>query len=377
MKIGFDAKRILYNKTGLGNYSRFVVNSLSTHFPNDEYKLYSPGKGVESLHNQINPVPSVSFRYPNKFTSKLFPSLWRSNAIVHDLKEDQIDLFHGLSNELPLSISNTDIPSVVTIHDLIFIHYPQFYKYIDRSIYNYKFKKACQAANRIIAISDMTKNDIIETYKITEEKIVVVYQGCDKSFQQTVTQEKKEDIRKRYNIPSHYILYVGSIEERKNLLLIVRALHQLNRDIHLIAIGKRTPYTDIVEAYIQENHIQQQVSILNNIPFEDLPGFYQMADLFIYPSFFEGFGIPIIEALHSNVPVIAATGSCLEEAGGPDSLYVEPNDVNDLSEKIFWVLSTPSQANLMKNAGKEYVKRFTDQQIADDLMEVYRNILNK
>lgn len=377
MKIGFDAKRILYNKTGLGNYSRFVINSLSTYFSDNEYRLYSPGNGIESLRNQINLEPSVSFRYPEGFTSKLFPSLWRSNNIVHDLKKDQIDLFHGLSNELPLSISNTDIPSVVTIHDLIFIRYPQFYKYIDRSIYNYKFKKACQIANKIIAISDMTKEDIIDTYKIKEEKIDVVYQGCDKSFQQIVTLAKKEDIQRKYNIPSHYILYVGSIEERKNLLLIVRALHLLNKSIHLIAIGKRTPYTDIVEAYIQENNMQQQVSILSNIPFEDLPGFYQMADLFIYPSFFEGFGIPIIEALHSNVPVIAATGSCLEEAGGPDSLYVEPNDVNDLSEKIDWILSTPAQAELMKKAGKEYVKRFTDQQIANDLMNVYRNVLNK
>lgn len=377
MKIGFDAKRILYNRTGLGNYSRFVVNSLSTHCPDNVYKLYSPGKGIESLHNQINPESSVFFRYPERLTSKLFPSLWRSNAIVHDLKQDQIELFHGLSNELPLSISQSGIPSVVTIHDLIFIRYPQFYKYIDRNIYNYKFKKACQVANRIIAISDMTKLDIIKTYKINEEKIDVVYQGCDESFQQTITQEKKENIKKRYNIPSHYILYVGSIEERKNLLLVVRALQQLNKDIHLIAIGKRTPYTNIVEAYIKENNMQQQVSILNNVPFDDLPGFYQMADLFIYPSFFEGFGIPIIEALHSKVPVIAATGSCLEEAGGPDSLYVEPNDVNDLSEKIDWVLSTPAQAELMKNAGKEYVKRFTDQQIARDLMDVYRNVLNK
>lgn len=374
MKIGFDAKRISYNKTGLGNYSRFVVNSLSSYYPDNDYKLYSPGYGIESLRNQINSAPSVSFRYPEGFTSQLFPSLWRLNTIVHDLKEDQIDLFHGLSNELPLSISNADIPSVVTIHDLIFIRYPQFYKYIDRNIYNYKFKKACQAANRIIAISDTTRKDIVETYKIPEEKIDVVYQGCDKSFQQIITPEKKEDIRKRYNIPSHYILYVGSIEERKNLLLIVRALHQLNKDIHLIAIGKRTPYTDIVEAYIQENNMQQQVSILSNIPFEDLPGFYQMADLFIYPSFFEGFGIPIIEALHSNIPVIAATGSCLEEAGGPDSLYVEPNDVNDLSEKIDWVLSTPSQIELMVNGGKKYVKRFTDQQIANNLMEVYKKI---
>lgn len=377
MKIGFDAKRVLYNRTGLGNYSRFVVNSLSTYFPNNEYQLYSPGKGMESLRTQINSVPSVSFRYPESILSKLFPSAWRSNLIVSDLKKNNIELFHGLSNELPLSIANSKIPSIVTIHDLIFIRYPQFYKYIDRKIYNYKFEKACQIANRIIAVSEMTKRDIVNTYKIKEEKIDIVYQGCDKIFQQIVTQDKKEDVFKRYHIPSHYILYVGSIEKRKNLLQIVRALHLLNKDIHLIAIGRRTPYTNLVETYIKENNMEKQVTILSNVPFNDLPVFYQMADLFIYPSFFEGFGIPIIEALHSNVPVIGATGSCLEEAGGPDSLYVNPNDVNELSEKIAWVLSTPSQAEHMKQAGKEYVKRFTDQQIAGDLMKVYENTLNK
>lgn len=377
MKLGFDAKRILYNRTGLGNYSRFVVNSLCTYFPDNEYKLYSPGKGIENLRNQIKQVPSVSFRYPEGFTSKLLPSLWRSNAIVNDLKKDKIELFHGLSNELPLSISQSKIPSIVTIHDLIFIRFPQFYKYIDRNIYKYKFQKACQISDKIIAISDMTKQDIIKTYKIKEDKINVVYQGCDNSFQQVVTPEKKNDILKRYNIPPHYILYVGSIEERKNLMLIVRALRQLNKDIHLVAIGRHTPYTDLVEIYIKEHNMQQQVSIFSNVPFKDLPGFYQMADLFIYPSFFEGFGIPIIEALHSNVPVIAATGSCLEEAGGPDSLYVDPNDVNDLCEKIDWVLSTPAQAEHMKTSGKRYVERFTDQRIASDLMRIYKNVLNK
>ena len=307
----------------------------------------------------------------------MLKSVWRSYGIIKDLKKFSPDIFHGLSNELPIGLKKAGIQSVVTIHDLIFIRYPQFYKKIDRTIYNHKFRKACEQADRVIAISDMTRQDIIKTYHIPEEKIDVVYQGCAPLFLKQVSSEQKEKIRTKYNLPPCYILSVGSIEQRKNLLLIVRALRQLGKDIHLIAIGKRTPYTDIVETYIKENNMQQQVSILNNVPFEDLPGFYQMADLFIYPSFFEGFGIPIIEALHSNVPVIAATGSCLEEAGGPDSLYVEPNDVNDLSEKINWILSTPTQAELMKKAGKEYVKRFTDQQIANDLMNVYRNVLNK
>ncbi|WP_293709314.1 glycosyltransferase family 1 protein [uncultured Parabacteroides sp.] len=376
MKVAFDAKRITHNSTGLGNYGRYVIDILSDYYPENAYDLYSPSKGKDHLRNKLREKKNITYHYPSPIDS-LLKSVWRSYGIIKDLKKFSPDIFHGLSNELPIGLKKAGIQSVVTIHDLIFIRYPQFYKKIDRTIYNHKFRKACEQADRVIAISDMTRQDIIKTYHIPEEKIDVVYQGCAPLFLKQVSSEQKEKIRTKYNLPPCYILSVGSIEQRKNLLLIVRALRQLGKDIHLIAIGKRTPYTDIVETYIKENNMQQQVSILNNVPFEDLPGFYQMADLFIYPSFFEGFGIPIIEALHSNVPVIAATGSCLEEAGGPDSLYVEPNDVNDLSEKINWILSTPTQAELMKKAGKEYVKRFTDQQIANDLMNVYRNVLNK
>lgn len=376
MKVAFDAKRITHNSTGLGNYGRYVIDILSDYYPENAYDLYSPSKGKDHLRNKLREKKNITYHYPSPIDS-LLKSVWRSYGIIKDLKKFSPDIFHGLSNELPIGLKKAGIQSVVTIHDLIFIRYPQFYKKIDRTIYNHKFRKACEQADRVIAISDMTRQDIIKTYHIPEEKIDVVYQGCAPLFLKQVSPEQKEKIRTKYNLPSRYILSVGSIEQRKNLLLIVRALRQLGKDIHLIAIGKRTPYTDIVETYIKENNMQQQVSILNNVPFEDLPGFYQMADLFIYPSFFEGFGIPIIEALHSNIPVIAATGSCLEEAGGPDSLYVEPNDVNDLSEKINWILSTPAQAELMKKAGKEYVKRFTDQQIANDLMNVYRNVLNK
>ena len=121
--------------------------------------------------------------------------------------------------------------------------------------------------------------------------------------------------------------------------------------------------------------MQEQVTILNNVSFDDLPAFYQLASLFIYPSFFEGFGIPILEALNSGTPVIAATGSCLEEAGGPDSLYINPEDVNGLNEKINWILTTPSQAEHMRTAGKEYAKRFLDQAIAQDIMNVYQKII--
>ena len=326
MKIAFDAKRITHNATGLGNYSRFVVNSLSASFPEHIYQLYTPGKGKEALRKRIEERPSVSFHYPEGRFDKLFPSLWRTSGLTATLRKEHVDLFHGLSNEIPMNLKQNGIPAVVTIHDLIFLRYPQLYKPIDRSIYTYKFKQACLRSDKIIAISRQTMRDIRDFFHIPESKIEVVYQGCDPIFGQAVQEDVKSSVREKYQINGPYILYVGSIEERKNLLLLVKALKALKEDISVIAIGKHTPYTDTVETYIRENNLSGRIRILTHIPFNELAAFYQMATLFVYPSFFEGFGIPILEAQLAGIPVIAATGSCLEEAGRP--LYIPIRETN-------------------------------------------------
>ncbi len=375
MKLAFDAKRITHNGTGLGNYSRFVVNALADGFPNDSYHLYSPDKGKDHLRALVPERENVIYHYPGSSPlGALSKDWWRTYGIVRDLKREKPDVYHGLSNELPFGLAKAGIPSVVTIHDLIFVRHPQFYKPVDRAIYNFKFKKACLLADKVVAVSEMTKKDIIHLYGIPEEKIEVVYQGCNDSFAQPVKQDKLYEVKHKYRLPEVFILNVGSIEPRKNLLLIVKALKQMGKDIPLVAIGKRTPYADVVEQYVRENNMEGQVTLLSNIPFEDLPAFYRLASLFVYPSFFEGFGIPILEALNSGTPVIAATGSCLEEAGGPDSVYVNPKDANDLSEKINLILTSSAQAEHMRDAGREYAGRFKGEVIAGDLMKIYRRI---
>lgn len=373
LKIAFDAKRITHNKTGLGNYGRYVIHILSTYYPQNSYLLFSPGKGNEYLKKQINPSENITYHYPRTWHPKAF---WRSFSIVSDLKKESLTLFHGLSNELPFGLRKANVKSIVTIHDLIFIRYPQFYKWIDRKIYTYKFKKACLLSDRIIAISEMTKRDIVNYFNIPAEKIDVVYQGCDPSFTIEKSSKEKNAIRQKYNLPPNYMLSVGSIESRKNLLLIVKALQHIPSDIHLIAIGKRTAYTRMVEEYIQNHNLSDRVQLLHNVPFNELPAFYQMASLFVYPSFFEGFGIPIIEALHSGVPVIAATGSCLEEAGGPNSVYINPDNEQQIVKAINTILSDKELYDKMAKTGKEYVKRFSEQAIARDIMHVYTKVLN-
>ena len=369
MKIGFDGKRAVQNFTGLGNYSQYVLKALQTYYPNEEYTLYAPKKKENNKLTPILEKENIILQTPRSTWWKKLCSIWRIWGITSQLQEDDVNIFHGLSNELPLNIHRYNKPkTVVTIHDLIFRRLPQCYPVIDRMIYNYKFRYACKKADRIIAISNCTKRDIVKDYGISPDKIEVIYQGCDPAFTIAVTETKKAEVRNKYHLPEKYILFVGSIEERKNAFLIAQALPQLPENLHLILVGKKTPYA---EKIIQIK--DPRIHMLNNVPFADLPTIYQMASVFVYPSFYEGFGIPILEALNSRIPVIAATGSCLEEAGGPHSLYVHPNNVQDLVQAIHKALE-PKNRQFMIEKGLEWAAKFTEEQMAHQTMKLYREI---
>lgn len=374
MRIGFDGKRAVQNFTGLGNYSRYIADILCHFYPENDYILYAPKKRDNKRLNQLTAqYRQLSLAYPVSFWKKL-SSLWRIWGITSQLESEGIDIFHGLSNELPLNIRKSRIKSIVTIHDLIFLRYPQYYHLIDRKIYTYKFRKACENADKIIAISECTKRDIIRYFGISEDKIEVVYQGCDTSFTHAVTEEKKREVRSKYQLPEHYILNVGSIEERKNILAAVQALPMLPTDIHLVIVGRRTDYTEKVEQYIKKNKLTERVHIISNVPFDDLPAFYQSAEIFVYPSRFEGFGIPIIEALYSGIPVVAATGSCLEEAGGPESIYVNPDDIAGMADAFKQIYSNSDKRKNMVEKGREFAKQFSDKQQSEEIINIYKKL---
>lgn len=375
MRIGFDAKRAVQNFTGLGNYSRYLIEILYRFYPENEYFLYAPHICSNPRFNHLlTACPSLSCISPKGLWKKC-RSAWRSIGITRSLEKDHITIYHGLSNELPLNIRKaTHTRSVVTIHDLIFLRYPQCYPPIDRFIYTYKFRKACQDANAIVAISQCTKQDIIHYFGIDADKIHVIYQGCDEVFTHPAPEQLKQEAREKYHLPAKYILCVGSIEERKNALLAVKAMPGIPEDIHLVLVGKRTNYTNQIDAFIKSHRLEKRVHLLHDVTFQYLPAIYQQAEIFVYPSRFEGFGIPIIEALHSAIPVIAATGSCLEEAGGPDSLYVRPDDKEGMTKAICSLLNHPEKRQHMIEQGLKYVTRFSEQRQAEELMNLYRSL---
>lgn len=373
MIIGYDAKRALFNNTGLGNYSRWLVKVMATHFTENEYLLYTP-KAPENRHyNKLYKLPHTQIITPK---GKFRLPLWRSKGIVANLQADGVQLYHGLSHELPLGIKHTGIKTVVTVHDVIIMRYPQYFGWANRFIYKSKLQYACKAADKIIAISQKTKDDLVELLQVDAAKIEVIYQGCDPAFRFNQSDAQRALVKKKYNLPKRYVLTVGTIEERKNLLLLVKALLHTKSSIPLIVAGKPTAYTEQVKQFINTNNLNNRVVFLHEVSFDELPALYQLATLFVYPSRYEGFGIPVLEALNSGVPVIAATGSCLEEAGGPDSLYVNPDDEQDLAKKISRVWNSPALRQQMITKGFEYAHNFDDEKLAGKLMQLYQNTLN-
>ena len=368
LKIGFDAKRIVRNGTGLGSYGRTLVNDLA-QYPL-RLNLYAPDKGRDDLRTQIVERDNIAFVYP---TSRHFKSYWRSRGIVADLNRNGIQLFHGLSGELPFGIRKSGIKSVVTIHDLIFLRHPEFYNPIDVQIYKWKFRQTIKEADYIIAISECTKRDILEYggNLVSEDKITLIYQSCSPRFN-TSQNYKTSNLNSKLG---RYVLSVGSIEPRKNTMLALKALHHLPDDISLVLVGRHTAYTDKLIQYARANGLEHRLHILHGVPDTDLPALYAGAECFVYPSVYEGFGIPIIEAISCGLPVVACTGSCLEEAGGPDSLYVAPNDAIGMANAIRRSLKGADDREERIQRSMDYIRRFSGTDVAGQVVDVYKRVL--
>jgi glycosyltransferase involved in cell wall biosynthesis len=374
MKIGFDAKRLFNNFTGLGNYSRTLVNNLMRFEPDHSLFLYTTSIHPELFEKLYNKdIPNV------KTPPHLGKHLWRSYTIKNSLKKDQIQLFHGLSNEIPFSFPCSDFGSVVTIHDLIFKTCPSTYSFFDRQIYDRKFRFSCRNASRIIAISESTRQDIIKYYDIAAEKIEVLYQACDPLFYDSPSFADMELLQGSYGIPRDYILYVGSVIERKNLKTLISALAHLPADqrIPLVVVGNGREYMKQARQLAVELGLENLVIWVSNLHNNrHLRQIYQGAKIFVFPGLYEGFGLPVAEALLSGCPVITTGGSSLPEAAGPGSLFLDdPFDSSALSHLIDKLLSDESMQKSLAKAGEAYAReKFDPESLTRQLTEIYRSI---
>lgn len=381
MIIGFDAKRAYHNTTGLGYYSRTLIELLATHYPQHQYVLFNPkASGIFPFSH-----PSVKEVRPGHFPDTLLTSLWRSSRVTREFKNYGIQLYHGLSHEIPVGIEKTGVPAIVTIHDLIHERYPDQYKAIDRKIYTRKYKYACRHSARIIATSEQTRRDLVDMYGIAADKIDVCYQSCSPEYAVHYTPHDKEAIARRYGLPSRFFLSVGTIIARKNLLNVCKALYLLRHetDMPLVVVGKGNgTYYQQVKDFVLQNGLSERVIFLSERPdgqpgylsTRDLVGIYQLAEAMLYTSFFEGFGMPVMEALWSGLPVITSNVSCLPEVGGDAALYADPNNSEEIALCMKRMITEPGLRASLQQKGYQQTQQFTPEKYVSSVMQVYENI---
>ncbi len=380
MNIGFDAKRAFCNKTGLGHYSRNLISNFIRYQPENHYFLYTPYKKLTSFDEILN-QKNVIERSPIQFTDKLFPSLWRSGSIKKQIYADQIDLYHGLSHEIPFGLNslspNKKIKKVVTMHDLIYLRYPEYFSSMDRLAFDIKYRYACHNSDHIIAVSQQTKQDLIDYYQVEETKISVIYQNCGSHFFRLWSESERNDLKQKFKLTQPFALFVGTIEPRKNVYQLVRAFALLPRDLNvqLILVGSGKKYKSTLVQFIKENDLEDRIRFLGYVTDNDMPGLYQSAQLFIYPAFFEGFGIPLVEALHSRVPIITTMSNPFAEIVKDAALLVNPQSEIEMRDALKKLITQSSLRQDLINRGIKRCPLFAPQELTRQIMQVYHSLL--
>lgn len=360
LKIGFDAKRLFENNTGLGNYSRNLVMSLSKAYPEHEYHLFTP----KLIQNEITKPFLNSDKFNVHTNDTILPNtVWRSWHISRLVNRLKLDIYHGLSHELPWGDMGK-AKKLVTFHDLIWEVYPELFSLIDRALYRLKYRYAANKADLVLAVSKSTAVDVSKYYQMPTDKIAITYQSCGKHF----------EVTPRTNIPRKHHLYVGSIIPRKGLDRIIKAydLLKVSAIKPLIVVGKvEGQYATECVQLVKSLGLEESITFVGALTYDALTTYYDGAVSLIYPSIYEGFGIPIIEARYRGCNIITSNNSAMPEAAGKDDILIDPMDINALAQAIKNI-----EAMQWSKAEEDIqVTKFSNENTVKKVMELYQKIV--
>lgn len=378
MRIGFDAYFAFHYKTGVAHYGRNVISSLARFYPEAELVLFTDRR-TDLYTPSFENVRVVELEYEVPYHRWLTDS-----GLLRAIENANLDIFHGLDHGLP---ALTGMKTVVTVHDLFFETHAALYSDTDVAYYKRVTPQACADADAIVAISRFTAAELQSRYEVPPARISVCYQTCNPLFFESVPGTRKQELRQQFNLPPRFWLYVGSVIERKNLLNICRAMNLVKEQsgIPLMVIGEGGDYLELVKDYMAQHELENQIRFLSYTPeaigsvsfqqARDVPAFHQMALALLYPSQLEGFGIPIVEAFASGLPVITSRTTSLPEIGGDAAMYVDHRDPADIARCLLQLENDVAMREEMIAKGKELVRNFTAQTMADAVMNVYRRLL--
>lgn len=359
MKIAIDIQTTLGQPTGFGFYVSNLVEALKKVDPNDEFAL-------------IRPAGETDFSTPRRF-------IWDQFTFPRKARKAKVDLLHQPCFSVPFIFHG---PSVVTIHDIICILFPENIPFASKMFYSRWMPFSYRKATKFITISNSTKEDIVRVLKIPEEKITVVYNSYDESFTIPTSSAKIQAVLKKYKIPGDYVLHVGTLEPRKNLNFLIDVFSAVlarpeNKNLHLVIAGKKGWFYEGLFEKVRERQLENKVIFTGYIDNEDKPALYKGARIFAFPSMYEGFGLPPLEAIASGVPVISSNTSSMPEVIGDAGILISPKDTKKWIEAITRVNTDDELRDKMKEKNKIQAKKFSWDKAARETVEVYRRAVSE
>jgi len=374
-QIGIDYTSAIHQSAGIGRYTRELVQVLAAEWPAAQYRLFV----ANARRAALPPLPGQNFSWqPTRLSERWLARLWYRLRLPLAINRwtGPLHLFHAPDFFLPPVDAATR--TIVTVHDLSFVRHPESVMPGMSQHLNTWVPRSVQRADHVIAVSEATRQDLMELYHTPPGKISVLYHGVTPEFAPVTSAARLNDVRQKYNLGQNpFILSVGTLQPRKNYQRLIQALAQLEADVSLVIVGGRGWQVEPILAEIERQKLAARVHLPGFVADADLPALYSAAALFVYPSLYEGFGLPVLEAMACGAPVIAANRSALPEVVGNAGLLIDPYNVDELAAAINRLLGDGSLRAQLATAGRAQAAQFTWPAMARQLVEMYRQIIQR
>jgi glycosyltransferase involved in cell wall biosynthesis len=354
-----------YRRAGIHHY----IAQLLAHLPPAEgwryvvYTQYPPALPRPDMQFVASVVPTGR---------RLLRIVWEQFVWPVAALRERINLLHGMAFVTPLF---TPAPAVVTVYDLSFLHFPEQFPLLQRLYLTTQARRSCQKARRVVTISASSRDDVVRYFGVSPDKVDVVPPGIDEQFR-PLDSSAVTAFRQEQGLPERFVLHVGTLQPRKNLPILMEAMARLGRpELTLVLVGGKGWYYEQIFDRVKALRLEEQVRFAGYVEDETLPLWYNAATMLVFPSVYEGFGMPVLQALACGTPVVAAGVSALPEAGGSAAVYFRPDDIDGLVRQMLAVLDNPAQAATMRERGLVHASAFSWSAAGRAMSSVYRRAL--